>query len=164
LNALVFEQDGKRIVKLADLGDASICDGIETLAFLPYSRPWNAPEYHHRGFPFWGAAKMDIYSFGLLCLWVLFGESLSRSAASLNHCQEDGQTTTGFPPTVEMLAMLKKNNLVQVAAGEFVFAKKEITREQQSKLDSFFTLTLAEKPTARSSDFQLLLKLLGDDR
>ena len=151
-------------MKLADLGDASICDDIETLAFLPKSRPWNAPEHHYRGFPFWQAAKMDIYSFGLLCLWVLFGESLSRSAVSLNHCEEDNQTTTGLPPTVEMLAMLKKNSLLQVAAREFMFTNKEITREQQSKLDSFFTITLAEKPAARSSDFQLLLKLLGDDR
>ena len=164
MNALVFEKDGKRIVKLADLGDASICGDIETLAFLPKSKPWNAPEYHHRGFPFWQGAKMDIYSFGLLCVWVLFRESLSRSAASLEYWQEDNETTTGLPPTVELLAMLKKENLLQAAVRKLVYANKEVTREQQSKLDSFFALTLAEKPTARSSDFQLLLTLLGDDR
>ena len=163
MNALVFEQDGKRIVKLADMGDASICDDIETLTFLPKSIPWNAPEYHHRGFLFWQAAKLDIYSFGLLCLWVLFGESLFHSVASLDYCQDD-QTNAGLPPTVKSLAALKKNNMLQVAAREVVLANKEITREQQSKLESFFTLTLAEIPTARTSDIQLLVKLLGDDR
>ena len=107
---------------------------------------------------------MDIYSFGLLCLWVLFGDSLSLSAASLNHCQDDDHDITRLPPTIVMLAMLKKLNKLQDAAREVVLACKGITREQQSKLDSFFTLTFAEKPTARSSDFQLILKLLGDER
>jgi len=151
-------------VKLADLGDASISDDNETWVFMPRSKPWSPPEYHHRGCPFWQATKMDIYSFGLLCLWVLFGDSLSFSAASLNHCQDDDHAITGLPPTIVTLAMLKKTNRLQDAVREVVLAYEGITREQQSKLDSFFTLTLAEKPTARSSDFQLILKLLGDDR
>ncbi|KAI4266963.1 MAG: hypothetical protein L6R38_008457 [Xanthoria sp. 2 TBL-2021] len=64
LNALVFDGDGKRIVKLADFGDASICDNEQSLALLPKSVPWDPPEHHYRGIPYQEAKKMDIYSFG----------------------------------------------------------------------------------------------------
>ena len=141
-----------------------MCGYPDTLAFLPKSKPWNAPEYHHRGIPFLQAAKLDIYSFGLLCLWVLFGQSLSRSAANLNQCQEDEHTTNGLHPTVGVLGILKKNNVLAAVATECVFTSTEINREQQLKLQSFFTLTLAENPTERSSDFKLLMNLLGHDR
>ena len=151
-------------MKLADLGDSSMCGYPDTLAFLPKSRPWNAPEYHHRGFPFLQAARLDIYSFGLLCLWALFGQNLSRSAANLSHCQEDDQATSGLHPTIGILAILRMNKMLSAVARECVFTSTEIDREQQLKLHSFFTLTLAEDPIERSSDFKLLMNLLGHDR
>lgn len=39
---------------------------------MPSSKPWAAPEHHHRGFEQSQLFKMDIYSFGMLCLWLLF--------------------------------------------------------------------------------------------
>lgn len=37
---------------------------------VPATRPWSAPEWHHRGFRVDDAKKTDVYSFGLLCLWL----------------------------------------------------------------------------------------------
>ena len=44
---------------------------------LPKSRPWNAPEHHFGEFNAQEAKKTDVYSFGMLCLWFLFGNRLS---------------------------------------------------------------------------------------
>ena len=46
------------------------------LIHMPRSRGWNAPEWHHRGFTYRDAEKMDVYSFGLLCLWLFFFDEL----------------------------------------------------------------------------------------
>ena len=54
--------------------------------------------------------------------------------------------------------------MLSAVARECVFTSTEIDREQQLKLHSFFTLTLAEDPIERSSDFKLLMNLLGHDR
>ena len=43
----------------------------EKLVFMPQSVPWTAPEHHHRGFTFYQAVKMDIFSFDLFVLWFL---------------------------------------------------------------------------------------------
>ena len=164
LNALVFEQNGKRVVKVADLGDAAICHDEETLAFLPVSRPWNAPEYHHRGFSFLSAVKMDIYSFGLVCLWTLFGDGLSLLAVGLDQHRDRNYEMSGLPSSVATLAMLKRVSNIQEVALKVVHALKEVSQERKSGLATLFHLTLAEVPTARISDMQLILKLLGDDR
>ena len=152
------------MVKLADLGDASICHNDKTLALLPKSKPWNAPEYHHRGFPFDSAVKMDVYSFGLFCLWVLFGNDLSLPVVGLNRYREDDCVTDGLPSTVATLAILKRTNGLQTAAQIAVYKTKEIGHEEQLDLIKLFALTLAEASTARTSDFQLILRLLGDER
>ena len=47
---------------------------------MPRSHGWTAPEWHHRGFNYADAEKMDVYSFGLLCLWLFaFDEQESIS-------------------------------------------------------------------------------------
>lgn len=57
---------------------AELCDfGFSTihatgkLIQLPCSWPWTAPEYHRRGFTLGDAKKTDIYSLGLVSLWML---------------------------------------------------------------------------------------------
>ena len=39
---------------------------------MPKSGLWSAPEWHHRGFSFLAALKLDIYSFGVTILWLVF--------------------------------------------------------------------------------------------
>ena len=73
-NMLVFKDStGKITVKVADFGYITIAASEGGRVFLPKSRPWNAPEHHFEGFTSFKARKTDAYSFGMLCLWVLFG-------------------------------------------------------------------------------------------
>ena len=164
MNALVYEQNGKLSVKLADLGDASICSNEESIVYLPRSRPWFAPEYHHRGFRFLHAKKMDVYSFGLLCFWLLLGNSLQYPPTRLHRSQSSANVDPGLPFTIAALEILKQSNRLQDAAKEILPTIKDLTLEQQRSLFLLFDLTLAKDPEARPSDFLLILKLLGNDR
>ena len=58
-------------VRVSDFGFSSIWAGPDDVIQVPMTEPWNAPEWHHRGFTFEEARKMDIFSFGLLSIWVV---------------------------------------------------------------------------------------------
>ena len=77
-NVLVFKDaiTRKIIVKVADFGYSTLTVGESGKVFLPKSRPWNAPEHHFRNFKVHEAKNMDVYSFGMLCLWFLFRSRL----------------------------------------------------------------------------------------
>ena len=60
-------------VKVADFGYSTLTVGDSGKVILPKSRPWNAPEHHPGEFNTQEAKKTDVYSFGMLCLWLLFG-------------------------------------------------------------------------------------------
>ena len=79
-NVLVFKDaiTRKITVKVADFGYSTLTVGESGNVFLPKSRPWNAPEHHFGEFKVQEAKKMDVYSFGMLCLWFLFGNRLSK--------------------------------------------------------------------------------------
>ena len=72
-NILIFRnREGKLIAKLADFGCSVLGTSSDQLVRLRKSEPWFALEYHHRDFKLHMARRMDIYSFGMLCLWILF--------------------------------------------------------------------------------------------
>jgi len=70
-NCLAFQDEAteKTVAKVTDFGFSSIWAGPNDVIPMPRTKPWNAPEWHHRGFIFEDAVRMDVYSFGLLCLW-----------------------------------------------------------------------------------------------
>ena len=79
-NVLVFKDaiTRKITVKVADFGYSTLTVGESGKVFLPKSRPWNAPEHHFGEFNAQEAKKTDVYSFCMLCLWLLFGNRLSE--------------------------------------------------------------------------------------
>jgi serine/threonine protein kinase len=84
-NVLVFKDGaGMTAIKLADFGFATLATGEARNVLLPMSRPWNAPEHRFGGFDFPEAKKTEVYSFGMLCLWVLFEKSLSQSLVPIS--------------------------------------------------------------------------------
>ncbi|KAF8539361.1 kinase-like domain-containing protein, partial [Trichophaea hybrida] len=71
-NVLIFKDaTGKTTVKVADFGYSTLTAGARGKVYLPKSRPWNAPEHHVREFTAPDAKLTDVYSFGMLCLWVV---------------------------------------------------------------------------------------------
>ena len=65
-------------VKVADFGYSTLIVGESGKVILPKSRPWNAPEHLFGEFNAQEAKRTDVYSFGMLCLWLLLGNRLSE--------------------------------------------------------------------------------------
>jgi hypothetical protein len=114
-------------------------------AKMPLSRPWNAPEWHHRAFKASDMIKMDVYSFGMLCLWFLFQ----------GNEQYPGQNA---------IEGLKSNDTLRVLAQQLIVTTVGLDNEQKSKLERFFNLTLVRDPKGRGAGFERLLHLLIHDR
>jgi hypothetical protein len=56
---------------MTNFGYSTIATSQNGRVILPKSRPWNAPEHHFRELTVTNAKKTDIYSFGMLYLWIL---------------------------------------------------------------------------------------------
>lgn len=74
----IFRDDSNSfIAKVADFGYSTISTN-QGLIYMPKSGCWTAPEWHHRGFDFLRAVKMDVYSFGVLFVWLMFYKGQSN--------------------------------------------------------------------------------------
>jgi serine/threonine protein kinase len=160
---LVFEEkDGSYIPKVADFGFSTRFRAEGDLIYLPESIAWNAPERTHRAFTPSSALKMDIYSFGLLCLWILFGSSpdlqpppdvalLPGQYVSFDH-PLDGSNR------LQYIKRDNKNSLLNWAVWLTTQTIQDsAVRESMVKL---FRLSLPHDPKDRCDDFGCLVDLL----
>src|ERR1700722_13721602 len=68
---LVFnDPSGGVTVKMIDFAYSQRWTDENVLRRIPATKPWNAPEWHSRGFKMRAAQALDIYSYGLVCLWM----------------------------------------------------------------------------------------------
>jgi serine/threonine protein kinase len=145
-NVLIFENDSSRYVaKVADFGYSTWFTSDDEFVKMPRSQYWVTPEWHRRGFKTADAMKMDIYSFGMLCLWLLFYNT-----------QEN--TTRDFYSNLNLA------ETVLVLAHELIIAMAGLDNQRRCNLNQLFNLTLADNPAERSSDFTQLISLLVPHR
>lgn len=145
-NILIFENDASCCVaKVADFGYSTLFVSDNELVKVPRSLYWVAPEWHNRGFTTADAMKMDMYSFGMLCLWLLFYNT--------------PENTTG-----DFYSSLNSAKTVLVLAHELVIAMTGLDNQRRSNLSQFFNLTLANNPADRSPDFNHLIRLFTPHR
>lgn len=145
-NVLIFENDSKQYVaRVADFGYSTWLGGANDLVLMPRTQYWTAPEWHHRPIHNASAVKMDVYSFGMLCLWLLFyhsGETAHRKF------YED----------------LKSEKATLILAHQLVIGMTDVSDEQRSNIHQLFDLSLAIDPAKRCSYFGELVCLLVSDR
>jgi serine/threonine protein kinase len=144
-NVLVFKGDsGGYTAKVTDFGYATLATGDDFI-YISRSQPWDAPEYHYRGFKLSDAMKTDIYSFGMLCLWLLFkGEKKY--------------------PKQNVIEELKREDELPALANELATTTTSWTDKQKRDLYSFFNSALAKDQNQRSSDIKQLIQLLAENR
>jgi serine/threonine protein kinase len=167
-NVLVYKDaTGKTIVKVADFGYSTLAT-TEALTsgahatgrvFLPKSRPWNAPEHDFGEFTTTGAKKTDVYSFGMLCLWVLFGSVHSESVPKgISFDAPTGPCT--------LLEQLKYDDQLKIIANQLIDSMPlpSFNAEERIRLKEFFKLTVLLSPENRTSDVGNLVGLLNQER
>jgi hypothetical protein len=129
-------------VRVTDFGYSTVHanNSAEAQIRLPFSVPWNAPETvsdRDRLFSVHDAKLTDIYSFGMLCVWVLFQEQLK---------------------SILMVSAMKENGrLIQSIQG-YIHRATDLDPIQKKRLSGFFSSALAFDPKQRPLDLQEAMK------
>ena len=165
-NVLVFKDATNRkiTVKVTDFGYSTLTVGESGKVSLPKSRPWNAPEHHFGEFESREAKKTDVYSFGMLCLWFLFGNRLS----DIPQTAADGTTELiSFDAHLlgcrTLLEDLKDEDRVKDIASHLVESTPGLDIEYKTRLKEIFSLTLPLNPGKRTCGLARVIGLLGQN-
>lgn len=116
---------------------------------MPISLPWTAPENQRQKFGTLGAKRLDVYSFGMVCLWLILRvKTESLTNAPFNPRATAAQTDDGFLQLAQRL----------------VAKDPRFTTSSKRKLTDFFGMSLSTDSQKRTSDWASLLGLLVPDR
>ena len=137
---------------------------------LPLSVPWYAPEHHPRKFTFAAAQKCDMFSFGMLCLWFLFGEQILctwedahfqlEGVATTEILATDSQHLAKLLPEYRLLEYLKLESKLLPFAHQLSDSAVDIERHVVSDLKLLFNSTLVVDPMQRAAGFLDLIQWL----
>jgi len=159
-NVLIFKDATNNTkVKVADFGYSTLAAGETGKVCLPKSRPWNAPEHHFGEFIAYDAKQTDVYSFGMLCLWIVSGGIpilLSNTEYTF-----DAPTGPGGG-AYTALEELKYNDKLKQVANQLIdfIPLAEVNAEHRKRLNEFFSLAIPFNPAKRTSDLRRLVGLL----
>jgi serine/threonine protein kinase len=148
-NVLVFEDGSENYTtRLADFGFSTHFRGDSDLISVPISVPWNAPEHHHRGVTPPEAKLMDVYSFGMLCTWLLFGSGALSTITLFPWVPRNGERSLSFEESLRGFDLLKdwKNEDGKVLprwAVRLVDQHEGFDRSAKQIIFRFFELSLA---------------------
>ena len=87
-NVLIFKDSaGKYSAKVIDFGCAAVYGEEGALQRVAMSKLWNAPEHsrHERKWKAPAGKRLDYFSFGMLCLWILFETHLDYIHGERSH-------------------------------------------------------------------------------
>lgn len=148
---LVFKgSSGDLNVRVTDFGYSSVfahAQDVENIQ-IATSEPWTAPEHWiGREYTVADAKATDIYSYGLLCLWCLYSESIEkiapsssyRSYISFDNLKDDDNAIEDF----------KAEDKMQSLACELVEADKSLNFTQKDELKSLFKACLTTISASR---------------
>ncbi|KAH8645899.1 kinase-like domain-containing protein [Tricladium varicosporioides] len=159
-NVLIFKDEaGNYVARVADFGYSTRFCNPNDVVMMPKSIPWNAPEHHHRGFSMLRAKKMDVYSFGAVCFWLLF----ERPGLTLSSPATD--------PTSERRESLKnlfmghhsEGGLLNLALS-LIAEEDSLSGDTSTRLTNFFKASLTKDPEDRADDVSKLVLLLVPER
>ena len=156
-NVLVFSDSQNAttfFAKVIDFGYSSQFSHEEDKILMPKSPPWHAPEYRGACTPA-ESRKMDIFSFGMLCLWILFEKYLSQVIplpAEVAWAREYFPKARQNDFTSIFLARLKSENKLSSLANQLLLHAPEFPVEKQNGLQQFFRVSLQNDPFKRASE------------
>ncbi|EPS40005.1 hypothetical protein H072_6312 [Dactylellina haptotyla CBS 200.50] len=153
-NVLVFieETNGTStyVAKVGDFGYSTLVGGEgmegEGEAQVPVSRPWNAPEVTSwsSSFGVREAKLTDIFSFGLMTLWLLFNKQLFELEVDFEKLDPDPSW--------------KQSENMQRIFSKVVDDLEGFDTNQKSGLKDFFTATLSIDPANRQLELKPLME------
>ena len=162
-NVLIFKDEQELFVaRVMDFGCSTRhCNDNDLVMIREKSIPWNDPEIHHRlgAVSALRAKKMDIYSLGVLCLWVIFeGHDFYPADSTSTQTSEPKMTV------MELLQSHISDKSFLCLSLELLEKDDRLDIDMKTRLGKLFNSTLTEDPTKRCSNLDELLKLMSPDR
>ena len=146
--------------KLTDFGFST--SGAKENITLPVSHGWTAPEVVIGSQKLWSfaqAKQADVFSLGLVCLWLLDDLHLSLIQASESPADVFGQAhDSAWSRKVDVLS---QSDGFTAYCRELLDRAEGLSMAQIKMLDRFFQLSLCCSPSDRVSDVDQLLEALG---
>lgn len=161
-NILVDRNDtGEWIARVSDVGYARVGLSPEEELYVPQSRPWTDPEWHRRTWPVTAVLAMDIYSYGMVCLWLLLEDKILASIG--DNCELWGQSffvENGSPDT--QLELLQRGGQLTLVIDQALDCATLESDFEKENLSQFFNSTLHVNRESRERDFRRLIALLSE--
>ena len=140
--------------RVTDFGYSTRYASDTDLVTMAISWPWNAPE-HNRVSKMWTtseAKKMDLFSFGILCLWILFEKVLSAPKSSVRQAAFWGahEVPCSLPvQSREILHTFKVERTLPLLAQWLLDAETDLKNDERGALNEFFASILDEASERR---------------
>jgi hypothetical protein len=136
---------------VSDFGYSTIFARPDAIIKMPATEPWVAPEWSHNNATTdpEGARKMDLFSLGALCFWLLF------------HNNDNNKNTIGHS-TSDFLAQRRSGFSLIELADQHIGRTEGLEKEERDNLQLFFEHSLQPDPTLRSSAPNLRNLTYGD--
>lgn len=141
--------------KVTDFGFSTFSVDENERLRLPISRPWNAPEIDrtNREWTLSQAKLADLFSFGILCFWVLFEPQLcepSKLLLSMLGIEIDNPVAPAASTSTEA-TLLQIKDRVQDLAPQLVAAERnKLGTLHQEALCAFMVSCLSSDPSKRT--------------
>jgi len=163
-NVLIFKDDaGAYTAKVIDFGYSTQFANEDDLVLVPKSWPWCAPEHNRDKFKPAQAQKMDVFSFGILCLWILFEKYLSGIISLPQEAQwaeRYFRSKEESHLSKQALDDLKQGDELVMLARQLVLVEKDLDENKKQALVEFFSVSLTCEPDRRKDSVEDLLSRL----
>ncbi|OCK98961.1 uncharacterized protein K441DRAFT_693173 [Cenococcum geophilum 1.58] len=161
-NILITDLNGQALTaQLSDFGYSTEYEDDSAIT-VPCSKPWNAPEvcYESNLLSPSEAIKTDIFSFGMLCAWVLFREELSNQFPIALDLADNPTLEGAGKHNFRTIDGLKTMDKMRPFCRSQVGSLESPTSGQKEGLMKLFEMTLAPDPVDRATDFQVVSEVL----
>jgi serine/threonine protein kinase len=163
-NVLLMDfEDGSIVPQVADFGYSTIYTSSDPTITVSRTIPWHAPEVGERTnrFLHLDAIRTDIFSFGMLCLWVLFRDEFANQFGTTLDFADDRKPLESNPGSLfKTITILKHQDRLRHFCQNLI-QSLSLEPSQKENLTKVFELTLSPHPMIRTSSFQLLRRCLN---
>ena len=146
-------------IKVIDFGFSSYNSTDEDFVRVAKTEPWEAPEWHSRGFTLEQAKSMDIYSFGLVCMWLFFREETLVDLGFPSITVATAFTKQDTEATVKLQELKKSGDDLLAYTLRLLERKSELGDDTRARLRQILILALALDPEKRPSSMDPFIEL-----
>ncbi len=157
------EDNDDVVAKLIDFGYS--CYGMEDEDEVQIGGTplWSPPEHTGEKVTVHSAKKMDVYSFGLVCYWILFFDTISVDARAEGGSEKLPAGSHSRKNSYRSLERLKNLERPEEAISEIISRDSAFTEQQSLLLQRLLTKALYKSPCDRPHDwyeFMLVIRQL----